>query len=256
MPIPELQKFRQKYPEYNDMNDVTLATKLASKYPEYSDLLEKTKILQQTQSTSIQQQPQSNWFQSYLQNAQPAFKLAVLHPETMIDSLATGQKGYLSPEELYRQTHQSWADVYRQSNLPFSRSSRFLPQLGIETAGTMLDFGTKPSSYVGAYAGQKIPLAMARNPATRRWLQIHTPTLSKWLLEANPVEPVYKEVGGMKVDITKPLPQKSEWLTQQAEKLVGSIDETLKMRGDSLRLICNLNGITPSQKHLNFPQKV
>ncbi len=43
MPIPELEKFRQKYPEYNDMDDLTLATKLVEKYPEYSDLLDKVK---------------------------------------------------------------------------------------------------------------------------------------------------------------------------------------------------------------------
>jgi hypothetical protein len=37
--IPELQKFRQKYPYYNDLDDSTLAAKLAAKYPAvYGDL--------------------------------------------------------------------------------------------------------------------------------------------------------------------------------------------------------------------------
>ena len=38
MAVKELIKFREKYPEYSDIDDVTLANKLASKYPEYSDL--------------------------------------------------------------------------------------------------------------------------------------------------------------------------------------------------------------------------
>jgi hypothetical protein len=39
MPIPELVKFREKYPDYGDMDDSTLAQKLASKYPDaYGDL--------------------------------------------------------------------------------------------------------------------------------------------------------------------------------------------------------------------------
>lgn len=39
MPIPELVKFRQKYPQYGDVEDATLASKLAQKYPDaYGDL--------------------------------------------------------------------------------------------------------------------------------------------------------------------------------------------------------------------------
>lgn len=37
--VPELQRFRAKYPEYGDMDDAALADRLAAKYPEaYSDL--------------------------------------------------------------------------------------------------------------------------------------------------------------------------------------------------------------------------
>jgi flagellar biosynthesis chaperone FliJ len=36
--VTELENFRKKFPEYSDIDDVTLAQKLASKYPEYSDL--------------------------------------------------------------------------------------------------------------------------------------------------------------------------------------------------------------------------
>lgn len=39
MAIPELDKFREKYPAYNDMSDADLANSLASKYPDaYGDL--------------------------------------------------------------------------------------------------------------------------------------------------------------------------------------------------------------------------
>ena len=44
MPIPELNKFRQKYPQYNDIDDITLAKKLATKYPQYSDIAEKADV--------------------------------------------------------------------------------------------------------------------------------------------------------------------------------------------------------------------
>ena len=44
----ELKKFRAKYPGYDDMDDATLAQKLASKYPEYGDLAGKVKETQIT----------------------------------------------------------------------------------------------------------------------------------------------------------------------------------------------------------------
>lgn len=44
MAIPELAKFRAKYPQYGDIDDVALAGKLASKYPQYADLAEKVKV--------------------------------------------------------------------------------------------------------------------------------------------------------------------------------------------------------------------
>ncbi len=40
--MPALDNFRRKYPQYSDMDDTTLAAKLANKYPQYSDLLTKT----------------------------------------------------------------------------------------------------------------------------------------------------------------------------------------------------------------------
>jgi hypothetical protein len=43
MPVIELQNLRNKYPQYKDIDDMTLATKLASKYPQYADLVDKVK---------------------------------------------------------------------------------------------------------------------------------------------------------------------------------------------------------------------
>lgn len=44
MAIPEILKLRQKYPEYNDMDDVTIADRLASKFPDsYGDLPSKVR---------------------------------------------------------------------------------------------------------------------------------------------------------------------------------------------------------------------
>lgn len=62
MPIPELTKFREKYPEYNDIDDITLATKLSNKYPEYSDLLDRAKSVQPTQ---ISNNPRNEELRSY-----------------------------------------------------------------------------------------------------------------------------------------------------------------------------------------------
>jgi len=43
MPVQELENLRQKYPQYNGIDDMTLATKLAGKYPQYGFILDKVK---------------------------------------------------------------------------------------------------------------------------------------------------------------------------------------------------------------------
>lgn len=48
MAVPELDRLRQKYPQYQGIDDETLANKLASKYPQYSVLLEKVRQGRQT----------------------------------------------------------------------------------------------------------------------------------------------------------------------------------------------------------------
>ncbi|HEY9874588.1 MAG TPA: hypothetical protein V6D12_14205 [Candidatus Obscuribacterales bacterium] len=44
MAVAEIQKFREKYPQYNDLDDMTIAGKLSQKYPDaYGDLVGKVK---------------------------------------------------------------------------------------------------------------------------------------------------------------------------------------------------------------------
>lgn len=54
MPTPELEKFRAKYPDYGDMDDSTLAQKLADKYPDsYGDLPGKVKATSEPPDDTI-----------------------------------------------------------------------------------------------------------------------------------------------------------------------------------------------------------
>src|SRR5574343_471062 len=54
MAIAELQKLRQKYPQYNDMDDATLSTALAKKYPQYADLKDKVTPMFKTEGEGRQ----------------------------------------------------------------------------------------------------------------------------------------------------------------------------------------------------------
>lgn len=48
MSIPEIQTFRQKFPQYDDMDDFEIANKLATKYPDaYGDLPDKLSVVTQ-----------------------------------------------------------------------------------------------------------------------------------------------------------------------------------------------------------------
>lgn len=64
MPVDELNNFRQKYPQYNDISDIDLANKLASKYSSYSDL--PNKVLESSKNQNrLQLKDQSNASYSY-----------------------------------------------------------------------------------------------------------------------------------------------------------------------------------------------
>src|SRR5262245_50165772 len=53
MPVPELDAFRQKYPDYGDMSDIDLAQGLAAKYPEYADLPGKVRASEATPAATF-----------------------------------------------------------------------------------------------------------------------------------------------------------------------------------------------------------
>ena len=94
MPLPELQKLREKYPEYQDIDDLTLATKISQKYPEYGDLLEKVK-------QSQVEQPESLGRQIYRETVSPvvsgASTLAFGIPKSVAEK--TGTKELIYPEQ-------------------------------------------------------------------------------------------------------------------------------------------------------------
>jgi hypothetical protein len=164
-------------------------------------------------------------FKTYLKEAQPAFKSMVSHPYEYL----TGQAGNLPPEAFQ---DQPWSDVYRQAGgtngqagvLPFAKSQSTLGQLVPEALGGMIDVGTRPSSYIAAYATPKIAEQAALNPTTRRWLAKNTPTLASKLLETNPVKPIWKNINGMTVDITQPLPDESGVIAKTGRDLVSKVE--------------------------------
>ena len=60
MALLELDRFRQKNPQYNDLDDETLAGRLAAKYPEYSDLPGKVRPSAGTPTLSKLEQVESD----------------------------------------------------------------------------------------------------------------------------------------------------------------------------------------------------
>lgn len=162
--------------------------------------------------------------QQYFQQAQPAFKLALEHPETLMGQV-------ISPDKINQTTGSEYSDLYRRANLPGSNSTSMMGQMIPQIAGMALDIGTRPSSAIAPAVMGAGANAMANNPATRRFLQNQMPTLSKGLIEANPMAPVYKEINGIQRDITKPLPSSPTKLVKQGQKLVDAVHETMDTLG-------------------------
>lgn len=160
----------------------------------------------------------------YFSLAQPAFKLALSQPQTL-----AGQA--ISPEQLQKATSSEYADIYRQAGLPGSQSTNMAGQMIPQAAGLALDIASRPSSLIGSAIASPIGNAMANNPTTRRFLMNQLPTLSKGIIEANPMAPIYKEVNKMMVDITKPLPKAQTKLVKTGQKLVDSIQSTMTSLG-------------------------
>lgn len=168
--------------------------------------------------------------QEYLSQAQPAFKLALEHPETL-----GGQ--VISPEAIQQSTSSDYADIYRRSALPLpgTQSTNVGGQLIPEIAGGLLDIASRPSTAVAGYilpkAGTALGNAMAQNPTTRRFLANTLPTFSKDLLKNNPMSPVYKTINGIQQDITQPLTKNTGALVKQGQKLVDAVHETMDNLG-------------------------
>ena len=91
--IPELQKFRQKYPMYNSLDDSTLASKLASKYPDaYGDLPKK---LSQVKSITSTDKPlDDNRIVGYDSNNKP-----IIRNLSQIDSINGNQADSMAVQE-------------------------------------------------------------------------------------------------------------------------------------------------------------
>lgn len=189
----------------------------------------------QTKTTAPELKPQ-NAFQLYMNEAQPAFKYAVT--------------GNLESQ------NKPWADIYREANLPFSKSKSMVGQMIPELAGDLLEFGTKPSSYIAPKVISKGLGAMANNPATRRFLQTQTPTLAKKLLAENPMQPVYKTINDMQVDITKPLPPTSPKLVKTGKKIVDSVNEVLDSMGKQYNKLVGKNPLTSEEVSSVLPSKI
>lgn len=127
----------------------------------------KSKITYLDEATPETTPKKKGWWQTYLKEAQPAFKLAVTHPETLLGKTAIGTMGKpLAPEELEAETQKDWSNIYRGTGakekggagvLPFAKSTSTAGQLVPQIAGEMLNLGTRPSTYI---APKLIPPAL------------------------------------------------------------------------------------------------
>jgi hypothetical protein len=174
---------------------------------------------------------------TYLKEAQPAFKLAITHPETLIGKPAMGPMGKpLTPEELGIQSNQDWSDIYRGAGqkdylptegvLPFARSTSTAGQLIPQIAGSGLDVGTRPSSYVIPRVATGTAAFAAKTPITRAILALQTPTLAKGLLAGTRPEVLTGIQGLAQKGITKavkPFIPSPEKMLTKAEKLTTEI---------------------------------
>lgn len=169
--------------------------------------------------------------QGYMSQAQPAFKLALEHPETLM-----GQT--ISPQAIDQSTGGEYSDIYRRAALPLpgANSTNVAGQMIPQIVGGAIDIASRPSSAVlagvGKYANPLVGKLASSSPAFRRFLQLRVPTFSKQILADNPMAPVYKVIQGVPRDITKPLPPESPKLVRQGQKLVDAVHETMDNLGE------------------------
>lgn len=169
--------------------------------------------------------------QGYMSQAQPAFKLALEHPETLL-----GQT--ISPDAIAQSTSGEYSDIYRRAAMPLpgANSTNIGGQMIPQLAGGAIDIASRPSSVIIAgtakYASPMVGKLASTSPAFRRFLQLRVPTFSAKILEDNPMAPVYKTIQGVPRDISKPLPPNSPKLVKQGQKLVDAVHETMDNLGN------------------------
>src|SRR3990167_5025799 len=140
------------------------------------------------------QDVQPSFIQRTAQRLQPSANLAI---QTM-------QRLPLAKQYLNLEQQQAQQREIIQNALYNKMGARFPAARGITAEA--LNYVT-PSNIIagglmGYGAGQGLQ-RMALNPATRRFMQLRTPTLAKGALEASPLQPQYKDIGGRMVDITQ-----------------------------------------------------
>lgn len=169
--------------------------------------------------------------QGYMSQAQPAFKLALEHPETLMGKT-------ISPEAIAQSTGGEYSDIYRRAAMPLpgANSTNMAGQMIPQVMGGAIDIASRPSSVAIGYAGKYATPIMGKlastSPAFRRFLQLRVPTLSAKVLADNPMAPVYKTIQGIPRDITKPLAPDSPKLVKQGQKLVDAVQETMDNLGN------------------------
>ena len=83
-----LDNFRKKYPQYNDIDDVSLGNMLADKYPEaYGDLrVSETSVFPGIDRVVQRQQERAPLVQPFIESLEQLSQGGVITPTTLIDS--------------------------------------------------------------------------------------------------------------------------------------------------------------------------
>jgi len=194
-----------------------------------------------------------NWLQLYLREAQPAFKLATARPQTLLGA-------ELKPEEIEKTTQASWADLLREA-YP-RQATTWGGQIRTGLGGGLLDIGTRPSSYIGAYAIPKITGAMvtkmASTPGGRAFLTKYFPTFAKDVLAktAPKITPITPTGAVAKPEVTPKMvgslrlskfPPETRPVIQQAQPIKPPVRTFAEQRitAEQLKSTINLDTLKP-----------
>ena len=151
-----------------------------------------------------------------------------------------------------------YPDLLREMNFPGAKSESVGVQSGIQALGVGAQIGLDPYAWVAPEALRNIGKGMALNPATRRYIQRNMPNMAKNLLQNNPVEPVMRNVNGMNVDITKPLPDESGNIAKIGRSWVGKIHGLVKSWRNKYGKLLKpfYEKAVPDEQISNLPPKV